>query len=71
MEKKGYRDALEMLKEMFPGVVSITVKEAAQVLGTSTCTVYEAVKRKYNAIPSKKVAGKIVIPIPAFASWLC
>ena len=31
----------------------------------------EAVKRKYNPLPSKKLAGKIVIPMPALASWLC
>lgn len=71
MEKKGYRDALDMLREMFPGRVAITVKDAATVLGANTCTVYEAIKRKYNPLPSKKAAGKIVIPIPALASWLC
>lgn len=71
MEKTGYRDALEMLKDMFPGKAAITVKDAATVLGANTCTVYDAIKRKRNPLPSKKLVGKIVIPIPAFASWLC
>lgn len=71
MEKTGYRDALEMLRDMFPGKATLTVKEAATAMGANICTVYEAVKRKYNPLPSRKLGGKIVIPIPAFASWLC
>lgn len=71
MEKAGYRDTLLMLREMFPGKAALSVKEAATVLNANICTVYEAVKRKYNPLPSKKLSGKIVIPIPAFASWLC
>jgi hypothetical protein len=71
MEKQGYLETLNVLREMFPGKLTLTVKEAADVMGANTCTVYEAVKRKYNPLPSKKLSGKIVIPIPAFASWLC
>jgi hypothetical protein len=71
MEKKGYRDTLDILRDMFPGKLAISVKEAATVLGANTCTVYDAIKRKYNPLPSKKASGKILIPLPAFASWLC
>ena len=71
MEKAGYRDTLDMLREMYPGKTAISVKEAAAAMGANACTVYEAIKRKYNQLPSKKLAGKIVIPIPAFARWLC
>ena len=71
MEKKGYRDTLELHRDQFPGKMTLSVKEAAGVMGVNICTVYEAVKRKYNPLPSKKLAGKIVIPMPALASWLC
>lgn len=71
MEKQGYRDTLVMLQDMFPGKAAITVKDAAAVLGSNIGTVYEAIKRRRSPLPSKKLAGKIVIPIPAFASWLC
>ena len=70
MEKPGYREALLMLRDLFPGKAVISVKEAATVLNANVCTVYEAVKRKYNPLPSKKLSGKTVIPIPALASWL-
>ena len=71
MEKAGYRDTLEMLSGLYPGKMALTVKEVAEVIGANVGTVYEAVKRKYNALPSKKVGGKIVVPIPALAKWLC
>ena len=70
MEKPGYREALLMLRDLFPGKAVISVKEAATVLNANVCNVYEAVKRKYNPLPSKKLSGKTVIPIPALASWL-
>ena len=71
MEKNGYRDTLLMLLDMFPGKAALTVKEVATILNANVGTVYQAVKRKYNPLPSKKLSGKIVIPIPALASWLC
>ena len=71
MEKKGYRDTLDILCSRFPGKMALSVNEVASVLGASTSTVYDAVKRRYNPLPSKRLSGKIVVPIPALASWLC
>lgn len=70
MEKKGYRAQLEMLLEMFPGRMTITVKEAAEVMDSNIGTVYNAMKLVKNPLPHKKLCGKIVIPIAAFANWL-
>ena len=71
MEKEGYRDALAFLIDRFPDKGFLTVNEAAEFLGAHLTTVYDAIRRKKNPLPSKKVCGKIVIPIPALARWMC
>ena len=71
MEKVGYRDTLDMLRAMYPGKAAITIKEAATAMGANVGTVYAAVKRRYNPLPSQKLSKKIVIPLPALARWLC
>lgn len=71
MEKEGYRDALAFLIERFPDKGFLTVNEAADFLGAHLTTVYDAIRRKKNPLPAKKVCGKIVIPIPALARWMC
>jgi hypothetical protein len=72
MEKKDYRVNLEMLNEMFPGKAAITPKEVATVLSANVDTVYAAIKKKYDPLPSNKLTKKkIVIPIPGLARWLC
>jgi len=70
MEKAGFRENLEFLLAMFPKRAAIDVKEAAAVLGVSAKTVYEQVNRAINPIPSKRIGGKIVIPIVKLANWM-
>ena len=71
MEKEGYREMLEALNEKFPGRVTITPKEAADVMGTDVRVVYSAIARVKNPMPCKRLAQKkIVIPIPALARWM-
>jgi hypothetical protein len=71
MEKQGYREALAHLLEMFPDRATISVKEAALVLNSNINTVYNAINKKRDPLPSKKLCGKTVIPITAFARWMC
>lgn len=72
MEKQGYRENIALIAEAFPGQLAISVDDAAKVMGVNRNTVYEAVKRKINPIPSQKVNRKrIVIPVAGFARWLC
>jgi excisionase family DNA binding protein len=71
MEKEGYRDALAFLIDRFPDKGFLTVNEAAEFLGAHLTTVYDAIRRKKNPLPAKKLCGKIVIPIPALARWMC
>lgn len=71
MEKRGYREALELLMERFPDRVSISVKEAASVLGRSESTVRDAMKKSRDPLPYKKLGGSVIIPIPQLARWMC
>ena len=71
MEKEGYRESLSMLMEMYPGRVALSVKEVAQITDSNIGTIYEATKRVKKPLPSKKLGGKVVIPITALARWMC
>ncbi len=72
MEKQGYREMLEHLKEMFPGRIAITPKEVASVTGIPLNSVYNSMRRAKNPLPSKKLGEKnrLVIPITQLARWL-
>lgn len=71
MEKEGYRESLNMLMEMYPGRVALSVKEVAQITDSNVSTIYDATKRVKKPIPSKKLGGKVVIPITSLARWMC
>lgn len=71
MEKSGYREMLELLTTTFPGKITITPKEAAAIMDANIKTVYSAINRVKDPLPAKSLAGKIIIPITAFAQWLC
>lgn len=70
MEKAGYREQLELLLKYFPGRAAITVTEVAEILGTRPETVYQAIRRVKDPLPSRKVLGKVVIPITSLARWM-
>lgn len=71
MEKEGYRESLNMLMEMYPGRVALSVKEVAQITDSNVSTIYDATKRVKKPLPSKKLGGKVVIPITSLARWMC
>ena len=71
MEKEGYRESLKMLTEMYPGRIALTVKEVAEITDSNVSTIYDATKRVKRPLPSKKLGGKIVIPITSLARWMC
>lgn len=71
MEKKGYREALELLVDKFPDRTAISVKEAAVTLGRSEDSVRDAMKRRNDPLPFKKLGGSIIIPISQLARWMC
>ena len=70
-EKPDYRINLEMLYKRFPGRVSISTQEAAEVLDCCEKTIRSSIIRKNNPLPAVKITSKkFVIPIPSFARWL-
>ena len=70
MEKQGYRELIEQFNILFPGRVTITVKEAANCMSTSERAVRDAIKRQKNPLPSCRLGGRVLIPITSFARWL-
>ena len=71
MEKEGYRETLSMLMELYPGRLALSVKEVAEITDSNVGTIYDATKRVKKPLPSKKLGGKIVIPIAQLARWMC
>ena len=61
LEKVGYRENYELLKELFPGRATISTVEAAEVIGSDVRTVRAATETVKNPLPSCKVGNKIVI----------
>ena len=54
-------DALE-------GRLTVTVDEAAAILGLGRSAAYEATRR--GQIPSRRLGRRIVIPVPLLLEWL-
>lgn len=72
MEKTGYRENYELLRELFPGRATLSTTEAAEAMGTDVRTIRAATELVRNPLPSCKVGEKkTVIPIPALARWMC
>lgn len=70
-EKPDYRINLEMLSKRFPGRISISTQEAAEVLDCSDKSIRSAIIRKVKPLPAVKLTPKkYVISIPSFARWL-
>lgn len=72
MEKNGYRETLEMLLTRFPGRVTVSPSEVADVLDVNIKTVYAAINRSRNPLPSTRLSKKkVLIPISRLANWMC
>jgi excisionase family DNA binding protein len=54
-------DALE-------GRLTVTIEEAARVLGLGRSAAYEAARR--GEIPSRRLGRRIVVPVPLLLQWL-
>lgn len=61
-EKETYRDNLELLMRIFPGVGAISIEQAAQYYGVSRKTL-----ERDKTLPRD---AHNRIPLPSFARWL-
>jgi excisionase family DNA binding protein len=48
--------------------VTLTVEEAAALLGLGRSATYEAARR--GDIPTRRLGRRVVVPVPALLSWL-
>ncbi len=47
---------------------TITVEEAAEILGIGRSAAYEAVNR--GQLPTRRVGRRLFVPVPALMAWL-
>ncbi len=50
------------------GRATITVEEAAELLGIGRSAAYEAARR--GQLPTRRLGRRIFVPVPAFLNWL-
>lgn len=50
------------------GRATITVAEAAQLIGVGRSAAYEAARR--GQLPTRRVGRKLLVPVPALLAWL-
>ena len=75
-EVNGYREALELLRELYPGRSTLRLNEAAEAMGVHTQTIAAAIRRKKNPLPAQNISRgaknkSYLIPITALARWQC
>ncbi len=54
--------------DAFEGRLTVTVEEAAGVLGLGRSAAYEAARR--GDIPTRRLGRRIVVPVPLLLQWL-
>jgi excisionase family DNA binding protein len=50
------------------GRLTITVEEAAAVLGLGRSAAYEAARR--GELPSRRLGRRVIVPVPLLLEWL-
>ncbi|MCD7805392.1 MAG: helix-turn-helix domain-containing protein [Oscillospiraceae bacterium] len=64
-EKQDYRANLELIQQMFPGRVALTITETCAVTGLDRRTLL-----KDREFPARQVGNKYSIPVTALARYL-
>lgn len=64
-EKASYRATLDLLKEMYPGKLLISIPQAAKALGCDPRTL-----RKEAGLPTTKIGEKDFVNITVLANFL-
>ena len=62
--KERKRSALDELATQ----VTISVEQAAQILGLGRTAAYEAARR--GEFPTRRLGRRVVVPVPALLEWL-
>jgi len=64
-ERADYHDNLEMLRELYPGKVSITIKEACALMDRDRRTLL-----KDRGFPAQLLGGQYIVPLVGLAKYL-
>lgn len=64
-EKEDFRSNLELLTQLFPNRITLTVNEASAVIDCDRDTLTND-----KTFPVKRIKSKMVIPVVALARWL-
>ena len=54
--------------EQLQGRTTITIEQAAQVLGLGRTAAYEAARR--GELPTRRLGRRLLVPVPALLTWL-
>ena len=61
-------DAPVLVVHDLEGRATITIPEAAELLGVGRSAAYEAARR--GQLPTRRVGRKLLVPVPALLDWL-
>ena len=68
----GYYEQLELIRDIYPDKITLSVAECAALMGVDIRTVYAMTRRVKDPLPTKLIGTKkVVVPIPSLARWLC
>jgi excisionase family DNA binding protein len=54
--------------EQLAGRATITVEQAARLLGVGRTAAYEAARR--GELPTRRLGRRLLVPVPALLAWL-
>ncbi len=54
--------------DQLEGRVTITIEQAAQVLGLGRTAAYEAARR--GELPTRRLGRRLLVPVPELLTWL-
>jgi excisionase family DNA binding protein len=54
--------------DQLAGKATITIEQAAEVLGLGRTAAYDAVRR--GELPSRWLGRRLIVPVPALLDWL-
>jgi excisionase family DNA binding protein len=54
--------------DQLAGKATITIEQAAQVLGLGRTAAYDAARR--GELPTRRLGRRLLVPVPALLAWL-
>jgi excisionase family DNA binding protein len=68
IRRSDMQQATTFSLDQLEGRVTITIEQAAQVLGLGRTAAYEAARR--GELPTRRLGRRLLVPVPALLTWL-